>query len=243
MHRRLIWTLLVLLSVQPAAAQSDWLKGGRNLLDSVLTRPSGRGQLSINEIASGLQDALKIGTERAVNQVGRVDGFNADPAIHIPLPGALRTAQSAMQRIGAGALADDLELRLNRAAEAAAPQAKAVFWQAINAMTLEDARGILNGPQDAATDYFRRTMSAPLQDSMRPIVEQNMADVGVLDTYDRFASQYRTIPFVPDLKADLTSHVLDAALDGLFHYLAQEEAAIRANPARRTTQLLQKVFQ
>lgn len=245
MVRGLICGLLALALSTTAAAQTDWLKSGRNLLDSVLKPQSGSSgvsQLTLGEITGGLQEALKVGTERVVGRVGQVDGFNADPAIHIPLPGALQTAQTALRRVGAGALADDLELRLNRAAEAAAPQAKAVFWQAINAMTLDDARAILDGPQDAATQYFRRTMSEPLKDSMRPIVEQNMAQVGVLNAYDQFSQQYRSLPFVPDLKADLEGHVLEQALAGLFHYLAQEEAAIRADPAGRTTDLLKKVF-
>lgn len=245
MRVRLVMAALVLLASAPAAAQKDWLNSGRGILDSILkpnSQESGVGELTIGEITGGLQEALKVGTERVVSRVGQTDGFNADPAIHIPLPGTLKTAQTALRRIGAGAIADDLELRLNRAAEAAAPQAKTIFWQAINAMTLDDARGILNGPQDAATQYFRRTMSDPLQEAMRPVVEENMAQVGVLNTYDRFTTQYQTIPFVPDLKADLTGHVLDGALDGLFHYLAQEEAAIRTNPAQRSTELLKKVF-
>lgn len=240
---RLFTIALALLLGAPAAAQTDWLTGGRKLLDSVLQKQDGgAGQLTVGEITGGLQEALKIGTERVISRVGQTDGFNADPAIHIPLPERLQTAQNALRRVGAGAVADDLELRLNRAAEAAAPEAKAIFWQAINAMTLDDARAILNGPQDAATQYFRRTMSDPLQEAMRPVVEQNMAEVGALNTYDRFTAQYRSIPFVPDLKADLTGHVLDGALDGLFHYLAREEAAIRADPAQRTTDLLKKVF-
>lgn len=242
---RLFLAFLALLTSTPAMAQSDWLKGGRNLLDSVLQNQQGGGavgQLTVGEITGGLQEALKVGTERVVSRVGQVDGFNADPAIHIPLPGTLQTAQNALRRIGAGAIADDLELRLNRAAEAAAPQAKSIFWRAINAMSLDDARAILDGPEDAATQYFRRTMSTPLRDAMRPVVEQNMAQVGVLNTYDRFTAQYQSIPFMPNLKADLTGHVLDNALDGLFHYLAQEEAAIRANPAQRSTELLKKVF-
>ena len=242
---RLLAIALALILAGPASAQNDWLKSGRNLLDSVLgQQPAGDGvsDLTVGEITGGLQEALKVGTERVVGRVGQVDGFNADPAIRIPLPGPLQTARNALRRIGAGGIADDLELRLNRAAEAAAPQAKAIFWDAINAMTLDDARAILNGPRDAATQYFRRTMSQPLQDAMRPVVEQNMARVGALNVYDQFTARYRSIPFVPDLKADLTGHVLDGALEGLFHYLAREEAAIRANPAQRSTELLRKVF-
>lgn len=139
-------------------------------------------------------------------------------------------------------MADDLELRLNRAAEAAAPRARSVFVQAITDMTLDDVKAIYDGPKDAATQFFRKNMSVPLTESMRPVVDGALADVGAIQAYDQMIGQYKTVPFVPDVKADLTTYVLGKALDALFLYLAREEAAIRENPAKRTTDLLQKVF-
>jgi hypothetical protein len=130
--------------------------------------------LGAGDIAAGLRDALKIGTERVVGTVGRTDGFNKDPDIHIPLPESLRTVQSALQAVGMGDMGRDLELKLNRAAEAATPKAKALFWDAISAMTLDDAKRILDGPKDAATRYFEGKMSSPLKTEMRPVVDSTL---------------------------------------------------------------------
>lgn len=224
-----------------ASAQMDFLKRGKDLLREL---PGGqRSQtLSNSDIGAGLREALKIGAQRVVGQVGAADGFNGDPRIHIPLPASLQRVQSTLARVGFSSMTDDLELRLNRAAEAASPEAQAVFWQAIDEMTIDDVREIFNGPDDAATRYLERTMSSPLLARMKPIVDASLAEVGAVRAYDRVIGQYKAVPFVPDVKADLTRHVLERALQGIFLYLAQEEAAIRQNPAKQTTALLKKVF-
>jgi hypothetical protein len=222
---------------QMAAQGSVW-----DALKGLGGSSGGTGGLGQSEIAAGLREALKVGTERVVGQVGAVDGFNADPEIHIPLPGALKNVQSVLRGFGMGSLADDLELRMNRAAEAAAPEAKQLFFQAISEMTLDDVQQIYNGPDDAATRYFQGKMSPPLAERMVPIVDRTLADVGAIRTYDEMIAQYKAVPFVPDVKADMTKYVVEKAMDGLFHYVAVEEAAIRRNPAKRTTELLQRVF-
>ncbi|MDD9915562.1 MAG: DUF4197 domain-containing protein [Rhodospirillaceae bacterium] len=127
-------------------------------------------------------------------------------------------------------------------AEAETPRAKEVFWNAITDMSLDDAKRIYEGPKDAATQYFKGKMSGPLTDSMRPVVDSTLSEVGAIQAYDSMMGQYKAVPFVPDVKADLTTHVLERALDALFLYLAREEAAIRENPVKRSTALLQKVF-
>lgn len=236
-----LWLLIVALSVpgpQPAHA-ADWLGKGKSILQGLAGGGSG---LSESDIASGLLEALRVGSERVVSQVGAADGFNADPAIHIPLPESFGTVQSALAKVGMSGTLDDLELKMNRAAEAAAPKAKSIFLDAISELTLDDVQGIYKGPDDAATQYFREKTSASLRDAMRPLVDDTLAEVGAVAAYDQAMSRYRQIPFVPDVKADLTEHVLDGGLEGIFHYLAKEEAAIRQNPAARTTELLQKVF-
>ena len=150
--------------------------------------------------------------------------------------------QSTLRKFGLSSLADDVEMRINRAAEQAAPKAKEIIWKAIEGMTLDDAQAIYNGPEDAATQYFRRVSTDDLTANVKPIVQQTLDEVGAIAAYDKLMGQYKGIPFVPDVKADLTQHATDGALEGLFHYLAQEEAAIRQNPAKRTTELLAKVF-
>jgi len=137
---------------------------------------------------------------------------------------------------------DDLELKLNRAAEEATIPAKRLFWDSIEAMTLDDVMGIYNGPDDAATRYFQGKMSDPLAAEMQPVVERTLNQVGAIQAYDAVMGQYDTLPFVPDVKADLNSYVIDKGMEGIFHYLAQEEAAIRQDPVKRTTDILQTVF-
>lgn len=200
------------------------------------------GALSNDEIGKGIKEALRVGTERLVGQLGSANGFNGDPQVRIPLPENLKRAQSALSRFGMSGMADDLEVRLNRAAEAATPKAKKLFGDAITAMTLQDVKGILNGPSNSATKFFEGKMTSPLKAEFKPIVNASLADVGAIRSYDQMMGQYKSLPFVPDVKADLTNHVLEKAIAGIFLYLGKEEAAIRENPAKRTTELLKKVF-
>jgi len=230
-------------NAMPAAAQMDWMKTGKDLLGTIgSTPPDNTNDLSNSEITSGLKDALRVGTETVVSQLGRHDGFNADPAIHIPLPDSLNQVRSALSAIGMSSMMDDLELKLNRAAEEATPPAKKLFWDAITAMTLDDARDIYNGPDDSATRYFQDKMTAPLSVEMQPIVENALNQVGAVQAYDAVMGQYSGLPFMPDVKADLNKYVVDKGMEGLFHYVAIEEAAIRHDPMKRTTDILQKVF-
>lgn len=203
---------------------------------------TGAGALAVGDIASGLKEALRVGAERVVGTLGRTDGFNKAPDVHIPLPGSLQKVQSALGKMGMGALGDDLELRLNRAAEAAVPKAQKLFTDAITQLSVDDAKGILNGPKDAATQYFRSKMSAPLAGEIKPIIDSQLSAVGAINAYDRMIGQYKSIPFMPNATANLSDYVVGRAIDGVFAYLAKEEAAIRENPAKRTTDLLKKVF-
>jgi hypothetical protein len=202
----------------------------------------GQGSLSLGDITSGLKEALRVGAERVVEKIGAAGGYNDDAAIHIPLPEELQTVQSTLRKFGLSGLADDVELKLNRAAEAAAPKTKQILWDSVTNMTLDDAKRIYDGPSDAATQYFRRVSSANLKDTIKPVVDQTLNQVGAIAAYDNLMSEYKSVPFVPDVKANLSQHTVDLALSGIFHYLAKEEAAIRENPAKRTTELLSKVF-
>jgi hypothetical protein len=233
---------LIIFTPQPVTA-FDWMKTGKDILQKSTTGQSTSiGGLTDSEIGAGLRDALKVGTERVVGQLGQSDGFNADPEIHIPLPENFQKVRSVLGSIGQSAMLDDLELKLNRAAEKATPQAKQLFWDSIKEMTVDDVNQIYSGPEDAATRYFQGKMSSPLTEAMKPIVSDSMAEVGAVQAYDAVMGQYSSIPFVPDVKSDLTTYVVDKGMDGIFFYLAKEEAAIRSNPVKRTTEILQKVF-
>lgn len=200
------------------------------------------GTLGSSEIAAGLKEALRVGTGRVVSTLGVEDGFNADPQVRIPLPSVLAQAQSSLRLIGASGLIDDLELRVNRAAEQATPVAKDIFWEAITKLTFDDVNGIYQGENDAATRYLDRTTRGSLNDAMRPIIDTALAEAGAVSAYDSIIDKAKAAPFLPDLKTNLTNHVLDGAMDGLFLYLAEEEAAIREDPLKQTTALLKRVF-
>jgi hypothetical protein len=232
--------MAVLAGCAADGGDDAWLAGAGQVLGGVLG--TGQGGLGQSEIAAGLKEALRVGTDRVVASLGRTDGFLADPKVHIPLPGVLADAQSALRTIGAAGLADDLELRLNRAAEQATPIAKDLFVQAIGGLTFEDVQAIYRGADDAATRYLERTTRGSLSDAMRPIIDRALADAGAIAAYDALIARAGAAPFLPDLKANLTGHVQQRALDGLFLYLAAEERAIRQNPAKRTTDLLKRVF-
>lgn len=222
-----------------ANADESWWKQGADLLGRASSGSSGEENA---DVTAGLKEALRVGTENVVAQLGKPGGFSEDPAVHIPLPGSLDTVRQGLGTIGMSSLLDDLEMKLNEAAETATPKARALFVDAISAMTLDDAMGIFNGPPDSATRYFQGKMSSPLTEEMTPVVETSLSEVGAVKQYDAVMKQYESIPFMPDAKADLTGYVVDKGLDGIFHYLAEQEAAIRSDPAARSTELLQSVF-
>ena len=225
----------------PLFAGTSWLDKGSELLKSFGTTDKA-GNLTIEEIGAGLKEALNVGSQNVVKQLGTTDGFNTDSNIHIPLPASLETVKKMLDKVGMSYLFETLELKLNRAAEAAAPKAKQLFATAISQMTFQDVKEIYSGPDDAATQYFKGKMSPDLALEMKPVIEESLAEVGAVRAYDNMMKEYKSIPFVPDVKSDLTRHVIEKGMDGIFYYMAKEEAAIRQNPAKRTTELLQKVF-
>lgn len=226
---------------QATLAENSWWERGKALFEEATGSDSGTS-LTNSEIAGGLREALRVGTVNVVSQLGQTNGYYQDPKAHIPLPDSLAGARDTLARVGMSDTLDDLELRMNRAAEKAAPKARAMFIDAIRDMSLDDVKRIYNGPEDAATRYFQQQMSQPLSEEFAPVINNSLSQVGAIKTYDDVMGQYRQIPFVPDIKADLSAHVVDHAITAIFDYLAVEEAAIRQNPARRTTALLQKVF-
>ncbi|MBU8848931.1 MAG: DUF4197 domain-containing protein [Desulfobacterales bacterium] len=230
----------LMLSSQVFAGNS-WLDKGSDVLKT-FGFGNKASELTIEEIGAGLKEALKVGSGNVVNQLGTEDGFNNDSNIHIPLPASLEKVKSMLSKVGMSSLLEDLELKLNRAAETATPRAKQLFWNAISGMSLEDVKGIYNGPDDAATQYFKGKMSPDLAREMKPLIEDSLSEVGAVQSYDNMMKEYKSIPFVPDVKANLTDHVIEKGMDGIFYYMAKEETAIRQNPAKRTTELLKKVF-
>ncbi len=206
-------------------------------------QPGGGSALTQGEIVNGLKEALRVGSDTVVAQLGIADGFNADPLIRIPLPKSLLKARKFAAKIGMDSHFQTLELKLNRAAEEATPKAKALFWSAIKQMSLTDARDILRGSDDAATRYFQQKMTPALATQMQPIVSNALAQVGALRAYENATNQLGPFAQVlPDYKTELTNHVVKLGMDGIFTYLAKEEAAIRHNPVKRISEILRRVF-
>lgn len=198
--------------------------------------------LTEKDIAAGLKEALKIGSARVVSKIGKRNGYLNDTAIHIVLPKNLQKAHEILDKLGLGRYTKELERKMNRAAELAAPAAKKIFIIAIKDMRWHDVKAIYNGKQDAATQYFKNKMTPSLKKRMRPLIEKTLAEAGVIKAYKHVVNQYHSIPFVPRVKNDLTGYVMNKGINGLFYYLAIEEAAIRKNPEKRTTKLLRRIF-
>ena len=198
--------------------------------------------LDARTIAAGLKEALQQGTQQGVNNLGRADGYLGNGRVRIPVPEELRKVEKFLRRIGADRYVDDFIVSLNRAAEAAVPHAKAIFVDVIRNMTISDAVGILKGPDDAATQYFRRNSETRLTASFRPIVANSTDKVGVTSHYKKFVKQAERLGLAGSKDLDLDNYVTSKALDGLYLMIAAEEKRIRQDPVARTTELLRKVF-
>lgn len=231
-----------LIFISAAFCPQTQAGGFQEFLKSFQKALGGRSGLSDHEIVAGLKEALRIGSQNAVAVVSKVNGYYRNPDIKIMLPESVRKTERVLRYAGFGSTVDRFELSMNRAAEKAAPRAKALFWDAIRQMTFADARQILNGPDDAATQYFKQKTSLQLHSQFKPIVEHSMSAVGVTRTYQQLEDKLKSISFAQSAVFDLDQYVTEKAIDGLFVMLAGEEAAIRKDPAARVTELLKKVF-
>lgn len=195
-----------------------------------------------SERATGLREALAQGAKVAVERLGRPDGFLGDPEVRIPLPGPLQKAEKALRVLGLRKQGEELVVAMNRAAEAAMPEAKAVLLDAVKKMTIQDAAAILGGPEDAATQYFRRTSTPQLREKLLPIVRRTTSRVGVAQRYDALAGRLNELGLIGPEDSKIESYVTNEALDGLFLMMAKEEAAIRRDPLSQASRILRRVF-
>lgn len=220
---------------------------GKEVLDSTSKGDSSipaATTLDTDTLIKGLKQALKVGSRRAIKTIGEEGGYLNDANIRVPLPDTLQQASGLLRKMGMGAQVDEFEASMNRAAEKAAPHATQLIIDAVNGMTIEDARRIYEGPDNAATTYFEEKTRARLSELFMPSVRESMNEVGVTRYYNVVADEARQLPYVgQNLDVNLENHVTEKALDGLFYTLAEEEKRIRENPAARTTELLKKVFQ
>jgi len=199
-------------------------------------------QISNRDAVAGLKAALDKGAVYAVQTLGRTNGFFGDPRVKIPLPESLQTAERLMRSLGMGRTADELILTMNRAAEAAVPEAQKLLVDAVNKMTVQDAKGILTGGDTAGTEYFRRTTQDQLRARFLPIVKRSTAKVGLAQTYNQYAGEAARFGLVKKEQANLDAYVTDKALDGLYFMIAEEEKKIRRDPVGSASSIIKKVF-
>ena len=237
-HARLL-VIALLVPVLGATSSSAQLP---DLLKNLPQLPSSGAGLGDAKIGQGLKEALRVGTENAVNLTGRLDGYFANQAIKILMPERLKSLEQGLRLIGQGDRVDELVLGMNRAAEKAAPAARGIFVDAIGEMSIDDARKILSGPDTAATDYFKGKTTGKLTTAFQPVIQKAMNEVGVARQYNDLLAQAKAIPFFRAEEYDLDHYVVGKSLDGLFHVVGDEERKIRTNPAARTTDLLREVF-
>jgi len=242
MTRRLLPVVVLTGGLLGCAGSGPTLDDLQSVAQTALAGGGASGALSAGDITKGLKEALNKGTTTVVSQLGAAGGFSNDPTIRIPLPRSLQKVRDFASQVGLAGRFDDLENRLNQAAEAATPKARSLFLGAVRDMSVSDARGILQGPDNAATEYFRTTTGDSLKASMRPLIDNALSQVGAVNSFNSLLSRYRRIPGAPAVDADLSGHVVDEASDGIFYYIAEEEKAIRTNPVKRTTEILQRVF-
>jgi hypothetical protein len=199
--------------------------------------------LSLNETVQGLKAALSQGVDVAVAELGKKNGFLTDELVRIAMPEELKSVEKTLRRFGQGELADEFVLTMNRAAEQAVPATAEVFGETVKAMSFDDAMGILNGPDDAATQYFRATAGEQLKQRILPIVQETTEKAGVTSSYKQMMAYAAPVTGLLGMETvDLDGYVTDKALDGLFLKIAEEEKRIRDDPVARTTDLLRRVF-
>lgn len=230
----------VVLLTGPAMAQ-DW-KSTLQKMSGTAGSSKGAGALSQSDMSGGLKEALAVGSERAIKGLSRSGGFLDDKDVRIPLPGKLRKIESSLRMLGQGKAVDEFLQTANRAAEQAIPKAAPIVGDAIRSMSFEDARKILSGPDDAATQYFRGKTTDSLTRAMLPIVSSATDKAGVTRAFKHMIDKAGPAASMLGDDLDVDEYIADKTLDGLFFKLAEEEKSIRRDPVARSTDLLKKVF-
>jgi hypothetical protein len=224
------------LLIIPTGMHAQFLKNAKKLLGSE------NASFTEQDAAQGIREALVNGTGKSVDLVSLADGYFGNPEIKIPFPEDALVVESRLRSMGMGKQVDDAILSINRAAEDAAIEAKPIFVDAITAMSIRDAIGIVKGEDNAATEYLRNSTSAELIKKFQPVISKSLDRVQATRYWADVISTYNKIPFVQKVNPDLTAYVTDLAIDGLFIMISKEEKRIRKDPVARTSDLLRKVF-
>ncbi|MGY4827432.1 DUF4197 domain-containing protein [Sphaerotilaceae bacterium SBD11-9] len=199
-------------------------------------------RLTETDAATGIRAALEKGAVAAVGLLGKPDGFLGNPKVRIPLPGALNDAAKLLRATGQQRRVDDLEVAMNRAAEAAVPEAQALLVNAVKSMSVEDAKQVITGGENSVTTFFANKTREPLGAKFLPIVTRETEKVALVDKYNAVAGRAAGFGLIKKQDANVQAYVTEKALDGLYLMIGEEEKKIRANPAAAGSAILQKVF-
>jgi hypothetical protein len=240
-----VFTLPVLASVRAEGLQG--FPGLQELLRPQGQQPAQQGATGLAGISDldagrGVKAALETGALAAVQLLGRPDGFLANGQVHIPLPKALLDVAKLLRSIGMGKQLDDLEVSLNRAAEAAVPRAKTLLVDAVKGMSVADAKRILTGGETSVTEFFAERTRTPLGGTFLPVVHQATSQVGVVQKYDRVTAKAQGLGLYRPEDPSVDHYVTRKALDGLYFMIGEEEKKIRRDPVGTGSALLQRVF-
>ena len=203
---------------------------------------SGYESLTEDDIIQGLKEALRVGTQNGIHVLSRENGFYGNTILRIPFPPEAKIVEEKLRALGLNKLVDDFILTMNRGAERAVNKAAPIFIEAITSMTITDARNILYGQENAATEYFRNKTSSQLITAFKPDVKTTLDQVQVTSYWDEVTTTYNNIPFTRDVETDLPQYVTEKAVDGLFMKIEEEEKRIREDPGARVSEILKKVF-
>jgi Protein of unknown function (DUF4197) len=216
----------------------------RHLLIAASLAPAVPAQAALSEsdAASGIRTALQRGAEAAVKNLGRADGFLGNEKVRIPLPGYLEDASKVMRKLGQGKRIDELITAMNRAAEAAVPEAKALLVQTVKNVSVEDALKIVKGGETSVTQYFADKTREPLGVKFLPIVTTATEKVKLAEKYNKLAGKAENLGVVKKEDANIQQYVTRKALDGLYWMIGEEEKKIRKDPVGTGSAILKKVF-
>jgi hypothetical protein len=249
MMRRALLLGMLVMSMPASAFDLDKFKARLDELqqpattpNTTVSQPAGLAQFTAQEQTDSLKQALTQGAETAVRNLAKENGYLGNDKVRIPLPENLQKVDRTLRKFGLGKYSDELITSMNRAAEAAVPEAKALLIGAVKNMTVTDAKDILLGNDDAATQYFRRNTETALGERFKPLVNQSMKKISLAQSYDRFAGKGVKFGLVKEQDAHLDDYITRKALDGLFLMMAEQEKEMRAHPLQAVGNLAQQVF-
>ncbi|KAB1067200.1 DUF4197 domain-containing protein [Tamlana haliotis] len=206
------------------------------------TGSTGINAIGNADIAAGLRQALDLGIEKQVSKLTQTDGFYGNSMVKILLPPELQKVDDGLRKIGLGSLADEGLKALNRAAEDAVKEATPIFVDAVKDITFNDAKSILTGSDNAATQYLESKTESSLYSKFNPVIKNSFSKVGADKVWSNLITKYNSIPFTDDVNPDLTDYVTGEALKGVYTMIEVEEKEIRTQYSSRTTDLLKQVF-